>query len=150
MTGRRAVAVVALALPLMLACAAVALAASHPPNQTLPYGEVNWDRGYVKISAVGLPPFDPSGNAPDEETARANAVAAAQKRLLSVVLDLPVRRGGKVRDRLAGHEELKARLRKLVYAAAVDGKTYSDGAVEVTLTLPLKGANGLQAFIEAL
>lgn len=150
MTARRLALVVGIASSLLLAGGAAWAAVSKHKNQTLPYGEVNWDRGYVKISAVGLPPFDPAGGKPDPGMARSNAVSTAQKRLLGVVLELDLPKGGKVRDHLAGHDELKSRLRQLVYAATVDGKTYSDGAVEVTLTMPLKGANGLQGFLNGL
>ncbi|MDB5099155.1 MAG: putative exported protein [Cyanobacteria bacterium RYN_339] len=135
----------ALAVAIFLVSASAAAAAVYQKNQTLPYGELNWDRGYVKVSAVGLPPFGAVG----VETARANAVSAAQKRLLSVLLDLDVK-GGKVRDRLAGHDELKTKLRGLVFAASVKGKNYADGSVEVTLTMPLNGPNGLQAFLDTL
>jgi hypothetical protein len=142
MTGKWSVAAVAAAI--LLVGAGAAFAATHK-NQNLPYGEVNWDRGYIKVSAVGLPPFGGAG----EETARANAVAAAQKRLLAVVLELDVK-GVHLRDKLAGHEDLKDRLRTLVLEAGVKGKNYADGSVEVTLTMPLSGANGLQAFLDTL
>jgi hypothetical protein len=142
MTGKWKVA--ALAAALLLIGAGAAVAATHK-NQDLPYGELNWDRGYVKVSAVGLPPFGAAG----EETARANAVAAAQKRLLAVLLDIDVK-GVKLRDKLAGQEELKEKLRALVFAASVKGKNYADGSVEVTLTMPLNGPNGLQNFLDSL
>jgi hypothetical protein len=135
----------ALAAVFVLVGAGAAAAATYHKNQTLPYGELNWDRGYVKVSAVGLPPFGAAGM----ETARANAVAAAQKRLLGVLLDLDVK-GGKLRDRLAGHEDLQEKLRTLVFAAGVSGRNDADGSVEVTLTMPLKGPNGLQAFLDGL
>jgi hypothetical protein len=146
---RRVLTVGLLVIPLLLIGMRAAMAA-HPKNQTLPYGEVNWDRGYVRVSAVGLPPFEASGAPRDPEIARANAVSAAQKRLLGVLLELDAPDGQKLRERLAGHAEIKQRLREIVYAASVQGKTYSDGAVEVTLTVPLKGPAGLQTFIDTL
>jgi hypothetical protein len=125
------------------------LMAATRKNQTLPYGEVNWDRGYVRISAVGLPPFGSDPSVKDPESARANAVSTAQKRLLGVLLDLDVK-GGTLRERVAGHPDLKERLRQMVFAAGVTGRNYADGSVEVTLTMPVKGPNGLQGFLDGL
>lgn len=126
----------------LIAIPALAALAADPPNQTLPYGEVNWSRGYVRVSAVGLPPID-GGNG---EAARANAVSAAQKRLLAVVLDLRGRQG-RLRDQVAHHPDLKNRLRALVTSADVKGKAFADGSVEVTLTVTTEGAAGLRALL---
>lgn len=121
----------------------------HRVNQALPFGEVNWDRGYIKVSAIGLPPFGAAGALTPEEVARQNAVNLAQKRLLGVLLDIQVR-DRKVRDHLASRPDLKDRLRQLVTSAAVQGKSYSDGSVEITLTLPTEGAGSLKTVLGAL
>ncbi len=130
------------AVAALIALPALAALAADPPNQTLPYGEVNWNRGYVRISAVGLPPID-GGNG---EAARANAVSAAQKRLLAVVLEMRGRQG-RLRDQIARHPDLKDRLRALVTSADVKGKAFADGAVEVTLTVNTEGPGGLRALL---
>ena len=137
----------------LLACAALALvalvavgwpraAAAEPQDQVLPYGEVNFSRGFVRVSAVGLPPL----NSTDADAARQNAVSAAQKRLLAVVLDMRGSRG-KLRDQLARHPELKEQLRAIVTSADVKGKAFADGSVEVTLTVPTDGPAGLRALL---
>ena len=134
---------------LLLAAAVVAIvalplvaAAADPPDQALPYGEVSWSRGWVRVSAVGLPPIDGGRS----EAARANAVSAAQKRLLAVVLDMKGRQG-KLRDQVARRPELKERLRTLVTSADVKGKAFADGSVEVTLTVATDGPGGLRALL---
>jgi hypothetical protein len=126
---------------------ALQAASGDGANQTLPFGEINWDHGYVKVSAVGLPPFNGAGGG--AEVARENAVALAQKRLLQVLLELPVRER-KLRDVLPGRPETREKLRALVSSAAVGGKSYSDGSVEITLTLATEGPAGLKAFLKGL
>ncbi|MNL74285.1 hypothetical protein D3C87_1999000 [compost metagenome] len=81
--------------------------------------------------------------------ARQNAVSLAQKRLLGVVLEMDAK-GRKVRDLVATRPELKDRLRQLVAGAGVAGKSYSDGSVEITLTLAMEGHAGLKAFLGGL
>lgn len=125
-----------------VALPAWAALAADPPNQALPYGEVNWQHGYVRVSAVGLPPIDGG----QVDAARANAVSAAQKRLLGVVLDMRGRQG-KLRDQLGRQPELKDRLRALVTSADVKGKAFADGSVEVTLTVSTEGSAGLRALL---
>jgi hypothetical protein len=127
--------------------AAVAGDGVHKVNQTLPFGEVNWDRGHIKVSAIGLPPFGAS-SAP-AEVARQNAVNLAQKRLLGVILDFQVR-DRKVREHLAGRPDLRERLRTVITSANVQGKSYSDGSVEITLTLPTSGSGSLSTLLGAL
>ncbi|MFP5500933.1 MAG: hypothetical protein ACLGIN_00500 [Candidatus Sericytochromatia bacterium] len=125
---------------------AIAGDAAPRQNQVLPYGEVDWQRGYVKVSAIGLPPFGSSGALTPQEVARQNAVSLAQKRLLGVILDLEVKHR-KVRDHLSVRSDMKERLRALVTTAQVQGRSYSDGSVEITLTLPVTGTGGLDAFL---
>lgn len=154
--SRLSAAVVAGALALAAVVAAVgwraAVLAGEAPavrNQVLPYGEVNWSKGYVRVSAIGLPPFGAGNSRPPSEVARENAVAMAQKRLLAVVLEQEAR-GGKVRELVANRPELKEQLRALVTGAAVAGRSYSDGSVEITLTIQTEGPTGLRAFLAGL
>lgn len=136
---------------LAAACVGLGALATMPARangegvQALPFGEVNWKQGVIRVSAMGLPSF--GGYAGDgREMARQNAVSLAKKRLLGVLLDLPSHRG-KLRDQLAARPELKDRLRELVASAGVAGKDYSDGSVEITLTLPMDGAGGVRALL---
>jgi hypothetical protein len=140
---------IALAVGLTAALAGLGAAIAGGGTQVLPFGEVNWDRGYVKVSAIGLPPFGASGTMSAQDVARQNAVSLAQKRLLGVVLDMNAR-GRKVRDVVAERPELKERLRQLVANAGVAGKSYSDGSVEITLTLGMDGGAGLKGFLGGL
>lgn len=147
MIGRVVIAMLALAFVAGgLGLRAIAGDGAPRQDQVLPYGEVNWSRGYVKVSAIGLPPFGSSGALTPDEVARQNAVSLAQKRLLGVILDLEVK-NRKVRDHLASRADMKERLRRLVTTAQVQGRTYSDGSVEITLTLPVAGAGGLDVFL---
>lgn len=141
--------VLALAFALTVAVAGLGAAIAASGTQVLPFGEVNWDRGFVKVSAIGLPPFGASGSLSAQDVARQNAVSLAQKRLLGVVLDMDAK-GRKVREWVAGKPELKEKLRQLVESAGVAGKSYSDGSVEITLTLRMEGGSGLKGFLGGL
>jgi hypothetical protein len=141
--------VFAVAFVLLAGAAGLGAAIAGGGTQVLPFGEVNWDRGFVKVSAIGLPPFGGVGGQGAAEVARQNAVSLAQKRLLGVVLEMDTR-GRKVRDVVAERPELKERLRALVTAAGVAGKSYSDGSVEITLTLGMDGTTGLKTFLGGL
>ena len=136
----------ALGLGLVAGLAGMGAAIAGSGKQVLPFGEVNWDKGHIKVSAIGLPPFGGHGSVSAQDVARQNAASLAQKRLLGVVLDLGVR-GRKVRDVVAERPELKERLVQLVASAGVAGKSYSDGSVEITLTLPTDQVKGLLAGI---
>ena len=142
-------AVFAVAFALLAGACGLGAAIAGGGTQVLPFGEVNWDRGFVKVSAIGLPPFGTTGSLSAADVARQNAVTLAQKRLLGVVLDMDAR-GRKVRDVVAERPELKERLRALVTGAGVAGKSYSDGSVEITLTLGMDGGGGLKAFLGGL
>jgi hypothetical protein len=145
----KSVAALALALGLLAGLAGLGAAVAGGGTQVLPFGEVNWDKGFVKVSAIGLPPFGAAGNVGAQDVARQNAVSLAQKRLLGVVMDMDAR-GRKVRDVVAQRPELKERLRALVANAGVQGKSYGDGSVEITLTLTMDGQAGLKAFLGGL
>jgi hypothetical protein len=140
--GRERRLLVVLAIAGLVALPALVARAADHPNQTLPYGEVNWSRGYVRISAMGLPPIAGGGG----DAARQNAVSMAQKRLLATVLDMKGQKG-RLRDLVARRPELKERLRTLVTTADVKGKAFADGSVEVTLTVPTEGPGGLRALL---
>lgn len=145
----RTIAAIAVATGLALTLAGLGAVMAGGGTQVLPFGEVNWDRGYVKVSAIGLPPFGTADALSAAEVARQNAVSLAQKRLLGVVLDMDAH-GKKVRDVLGDRPDLKDRLRTLIAAAGVQGKSYSDGSVEITLTLPMEGNSGLKSFLGGL
>jgi hypothetical protein len=145
----RTIAAIAVAAGLALTLAGLGAVVAGGGTQVLPFGEVNWDRGFVKVSAIGLPPFGNVDAMSAGEVARQNAVSLAQKRLLGVVLDMDAR-GRKVRDVLGDRPDLKDRLRTLIAAAGVQGKSYSDGSVEITLTLPMDGNAGLKSFLGGL
>lgn len=118
----------------------------------LPNGEIRvGEGGYVRVTAIGLPPFGASDDSTAQEVARQNAVGIAQRRLLSVILQLPVAPNKPtVRVRLAAHPQMRARLRELIARAKVSGQELADGSAEVTLELPFSGSGGLSEFLTAL
>lgn len=129
-----------------------AVAQQKPMAQSIPYGELRLgDGGYLRVSAIGLPPFGTADRTSAREIARQNAMGLAQRRLLSSILDLSVP-GTKqvVRDRLANKPASKDRLRALIAKAKVSGQELADGSAEVTLELPFSGTGGLGEFLATL
>ncbi|HEY9855159.1 MAG TPA: hypothetical protein V6D05_05430 [Stenomitos sp.] len=143
---------VLLAAAVVLCLAILPAVAQKPAAQSIPYGELRLgDGGYLRVSAIGLPPFGTADRTTAREVARQNAMGLAQRRLLSSILDLPVP-GTKqaVRDRLANKSAAKDRLRALIAKAKVSGQELADGSAEVTLELPYSGSGGLSEFLATL
>lgn len=124
------------------------VAQATPSVQTLPYGEIRWGE-VVRVSAIGLPPFGAPGTLKAREVARQNALALAQKRLLSAILGVPVGKST-VQERTTGNTAVRNQLRTLIMGAKVSGKELADGSVEITLEVPFTGTNGLQALLNEL
>ncbi|MNX83383.1 hypothetical protein D3C86_1151450 [compost metagenome] len=118
----------------------------------IPNGEVRLQEGgYVRVTAIGLPPLGVTERSGAREVARQNAMALAQRRLLAAVLDLPVGQGKPtVRDRLEAKPKARERLRDLIARARVTGQELADGSAEVTLELPYSGPGGLAEFFAVL
>lgn len=118
----------------------------------LPNGEIRvGEGGYVRVTAIGLPPFGASDDSTAQEVARQNALGIAQRRLLSAILQLPVAPNKPtVRVRLAARPQMRSRLRELIARARVSGQELADGSAEVTLELPFSGSGGLSEFLIAL
>lgn len=136
---------------LVLACSWATPPALAKPV-AIPYGELMLGSdGYIRVSAIGLPPFGASDPATAGEVARQNALALAQRRLLSAILALPVAHGKPtVRERLLVRPHDRARLRDLIAHAQVSGQELADGSAEVTLELPYEGPGGLAEFLASL
>lgn len=133
---------------------ALVLGAFPVPAQAapIPNGEVRLQEGgYVRVTAIGMPPLGVTERAGSREVARQNAMALAQRRLLAAVLDLPVGPGKPtVRDRLEAKPKARERLRDMIARARVTGQELADGSAEVTLELPYSGPGGLAEFFAVL
>lgn len=119
---------------------------------SIPNGEARLEQGgYVRVSAIGLPPFGASSAGSAREISRQNAMGLAQRRLLAAILDLPVGNTKQtVRERLEGKPALRERLRTMIARAKVSGQELADGSTEVTLEVPYSGPGGLTEFFAAL
>lgn|GEM_PF-2432220 len=140
-----------LILGLALGFAGTAIAFASKPV-TIPYGEYQLGSGgYIRVSAIGLPPFGAADPATAGDVARSNALGLAQRRLLTAILALPTPHGvPPVRASLAHDASARARLRDLIARARVSGQELADGSAEVTLELPYEGPGGLAEFLASL
>jgi len=141
---------IALGLGLLAACGP--LGALPVAAAAIPYGEARLvEGGFVRISAVGLPPFGSADGAGAKEVARQNALGLAQRRLLAAILDLPLGPNRPtVRDRLTAKPQARERLREMIAKAKVSGQELADGSAEVTLEVPYSGPGGLAEFLTLL
>lgn len=119
-------------------------ALAAPQNVELRTG----DRGYLRVAAIGMPPL---GGTSSRDAARQNALDTAQRRLLTVLLDMPIAVGKpKVRERLESKPQGRERLKTLMARARVAGQDLADGSVEITLEVPYAGPGGLAEFLASL
>jgi hypothetical protein len=137
---------------LVLGLGVFVLVASAATPPVIPNGEARLQEGgYVRVTAIGMPPLGSTDRSGARDVARQNAMGLAQRRLLAAVLDLPVGSGKTVvRDRLVVKPMARERLKELIARARVTGQELADGSAEVTLELPYSGPGGLAEFFAAL
>ena len=128
---------VALALVLW---AGAAQAQGADAVEQLDKGLVNWSQGFVEAVGVGAP----SPKAPTPSAARLFAERAAQvdgyRNLLETVKGVRVDSETTVENFMTTSDVIRTRVEGIVRGARVIDKRYmSDGAVEVTMRMPLQG-----------
>ncbi|MEW6774695.1 MAG: LPP20 family lipoprotein [Bdellovibrionota bacterium] len=103
-------------------------------------GLINWGQGYVEASGSGAPP----SNAPNMAVARISAERAAKvdalRNLLETVKGVRVDSETTVENFTTTSDTIRTRVEGIVKGAQqIDKKYLGDGAVEVTLRMPLTG-----------
>lgn len=116
----------------MLAVIALAGTASAEP------AKVDWARGLVVASGVGVADRHAPNPAVARGTSRRGAQDAAKKLIAAKLDDLPIAGGGKVGDR-AKDKDVAERLAAAVDAAlTIAAEPETDGAWQVTMAVPLE------------
>ena len=130
----------ALVFGAIVAWAGAASAQSADAIEQLDKGLINWSQGYVQAVGVGAP----SPQAPNPSAARLWAERAAKadgyRNLLETVRGVRVDAETTVENYVTTSDVIRTRVDGIVRGATVVDKRYmSDGAVELTLRMPLQG-----------
>ncbi len=135
--------VVIAAVPVMLVFAATQgfVAEWHELVETIgTHGNINWSLGIVTASGVGSPPEKYYGKPQARPMALRAAQLDAYHNLLEVSKGVRVGSATRVKDFMVENEVIQSQVNGMVKAAQIVKREYlSDGTVEVTLAMSLRG-----------
>ncbi len=125
--------------------APVALAQTAKPGplvEPMSSGSVNWTRGWVQATGIGVPPSNagPAGKA----LAQRAAFSVAVRNLLEVVKGVRIDSATLVENYLVQNDVIKSQVSGFVKGAQVEKTNeFPDGSVEIFVKAPLWGVNSL-------
>jgi hypothetical protein len=156
--GKRKMSYTCLKYPLGLLCslgllASPALAQTGGYIQTTSTGTINWTEQYIEVVGSGVPnPDKPAGQA--RLLAQRAATADAYRQLAETLYGVRVDAETTVRDFVTESDVIKTQVQGVIKGATPQGqpRQSADGAIEVTLRLPLFGplasAIGLEGVVQ--
>jgi hypothetical protein len=104
-------------------------------------GEIDWSTGVLTAVGVGVPPAQQADAAQARATTERAAEVVAYRNLLEAVKDVQIDSTTTVEHFILPSDVLKAEVNGIIQGAAVIDKKYvSDGSVEVTMGIRLRGA----------
>lgn len=104
-------------------------------------GRINWTVGEVYATGIGAPPAQAVNAAQARAMAERAAVVVAYRNLLEVVKGVRVDSETVVENFMTASDTIRTRVDGIVKGARIVKKQYlSDGAVEVLVAIPFKGA----------
>nr|MBI3611787.1 LPP20 family lipoprotein [Nitrospirota bacterium] len=107
-------------------------------------GEINWTTGWVKATGLGAPPEKASSPGQARAMAQRAAYAVAVRNLLEAVKGVRVDSATLVENYIVTSDVIKTQVSGFVRGAqVVKTDVQSDGGVEVTVRVPLWGADSL-------
>lgn len=107
------------------------------------FGEINWTRGWIMAKGLGVPPSHATPNQARALAERAGYVVALRN-LLEIVNGVRVDAESVADSYLTRNEVIRTRVSGLVRGAQiVQSDVQADGSVEVTVKMPLWGADSL-------
>lgn len=113
----------------------------QPLIQVTGNGEINWSEQVIRASGSGAPHPDASNIAAARLGAERAAKADAMRNILEVVKGVRINSQTTVKDALTQSDQIRTQVQGIIRGAKVINTRYfSDGAVEVTLEIPLAGA----------
>ena len=128
----------------VLAAALPALARDPAPGAYLEKvsgGRIDWDAGVVTASGLGVPPRGSHGAAEARAMAARAATVVARRNLLEVIKGVQVDSTTTVENFMVVSDTVVNEVSGFLQNSVVQATSYlSDGAVEVTVAVPLRGA----------
>jgi len=108
-------------------------------------GNVNWTKGRIMASGIGVPNMDLPLVA-SKETAKRAAIIVAQRNLLELINGIRVDSETLVQNFLVKSDKIQTQVSGLIKGAKIESlEEYSHGGVEVTLSMPLWGNTSLES-----
>jgi hypothetical protein len=109
--------------------------------ETVGAGEVNWTSGEMLATGIGAPPANAVNPAQARAMALRAATVVAYRNLLEVAKGVQIDSETVVENFMTKSDVIRTRVKGIVKGARFVKTQYmSDGAVEVTVALPMKGA----------
>lgn len=131
-----------LVLFLAILCpACIAWADSTDLVQSVPSGQINWTRRAVEAKGIGTALPEVSNTPTGWEMAAMNAKRHAYINLLETVRHLRLSGRWQLGDVVEGNDQMMAKIEQSLKSAPIEDIVYSsDGAVEVTRSMPIGGS----------
>ena len=141
MKTKTLVVVVAVALMLVFPATEGFVAEWHELVQPVgTYGDINWSQGIITAVGIGSPPEKYYGKPQARPMALRAAQLVAYRNLLEVVSGVRIDSTTVVRDSMVESDLIRSQVNGMVKGTQVVKKEYlSDGTVEVTLAMSLRG-----------
>ena len=141
MKTRTLVVVVAVALMLVFPATQGFVAESHELVETVgTHGSINWSQGIITATGIGTPPEKYYGKPQARPMDPRAAQLDAYRNLLEVTNGVRIDSTTVVKDYMVESDVVHSQVRGMVEGARVVKKEYlSDGTVEVTLVMSLRG-----------
>jgi hypothetical protein len=128
----------------VMACTWVVSAQTNGPGdavETTSSGKINWTVGEVYATGIGAPPAQAVNAAQARAMAERAAVVVAYRNLLEIVKGVRVDSETMVENFMTKSDIIRTRVDGIVKGARIVKTQYlSDGSVEVSVAMPLKGA----------
>jgi hypothetical protein len=105
-------------------------------------GEINWSQGVILAKGRGAPPGEARNIAQARLMAERASLADARHNLMEVLKQIPVDSENQVGNYLAGNDEIRLRVERLIQNSVElkDRRRFlSDGVIEITVAMNLKG-----------
>ena len=111
-------------------------------------GTINWDRGAVQATGIGVPSIQTSSQAQANAMVRRAAVVDAYRNLLEAVGEVRVEATTTIKNFELESDVVKTRISGLIQGARiVNEQQMPDGSYQVTMEINLFGANSVAAAI---
>lgn len=109
-------------------------------------GSVDWDKGYIDVIGLGVPPSNATSPAQAAVMARRAAVVDAYRNVSECIAGIALTSETTVRDAMVESDIIKTKVSAFIKGAKIINEQKApDGTYQVTMRIPLYGIQGLEA-----